>query len=575
MPTPDAASAREAFHRYAATVKNNFYTDDPHLQSLLRTYWCRGQVNLAAFEAEMRDFGGRCAKDIDTLARISNQTTHLPRLVPYTGFGERIDAISFPNEYHEIGRIAYGTGVMGRFADGGRELEAFSFVYLLGQNGEGGHTCPWACTAGLVRLLKYIEARKGPDALRQSWLTRLTDPNYDTAYRGSQYITEVQGGADVGANQLRAVPDPSPPFPALPHRIYGEKWFCSVIDAQVWLVLARPEGGKAGTGGLQAYLLPRNLPDGKLNHFRVRRLKDKLGTRSMASGEVDFEGAHAMQVCSFVELFDVVINASRISNAMCSCATIQRCYIEAHAYAATRLAFGRPIIAIPVVARTVALLRAEAYAARASTFFLAHLSDVLTIERDVDKHPVPKAREVRRMLLNLNKYWTALRATQCCPMAIEVFGGNGAIEEFSVLPRLLRDSIVAEQWEGPHNVLCSQVLRDAQRLSLHVPFFDFLSSLASEASHDVQARVQRSRERFDKLLRRRDGDVYVRDVLDELRPLTQALLLLREGGRYDPLVPVCAEHMLAVTAPGYDPLNDSSLMQRVAQLLSNAPAAKL
>ena len=334
--------------------------------------------------------------------------------------------------------------------------------------------------------------------------------------------------------------------------ISGEKWFCSVIDAHLFLVTARVDD-QAGTKGLAAFAVPRQLPDGQVNHFSIRRLKYKLGTRSMASAEVDFHGALATRVGDFRRTVDIVLNTSRLYNAICSCGILQRAWREAQGYAEHRLAFGQPILAFPSTARIVARLRTEAYAARASTFLLAHLRH----QRDTD----PNAW---RMLVNLNKYWTSSVGTSMVRDAIEVLGGNGAIEAFSVLPRLLRDSIVCEAWEGGHNVLCAQVLRDCQRSGMHRPLFELVRKMGggSERLDTVQTR-------FEALLEAPTGRAaaHIRDLVDELRPLVQAAALKDQiRTPEDPLIPIAAEHLLAITARGWDPLDDPGLDHRVRTL---------
>src|SRR5262249_34506396 len=156
-----------------------------------------------------------------------------------------------------------------------------------GQNGEAGHCCPLACTAGLIKLLQ----RRGSAELQARFLPRLLDADYDTHAHASQFLTEIQGGSDVGANALPATPDGPGGW-----LLDGEKWFCSAADAQLYLVTARVAGRSGGTGGLGAFIVPRLLDDGQVNGIHLRRLKDKLGTRSMASAEIDFRSATALAI---------------------------------------------------------------------------------------------------------------------------------------------------------------------------------------------------------------------------------------------------------------------------------------
>jgi alkylation response protein AidB-like acyl-CoA dehydrogenase len=450
--------------------------------------------------------------------------------------------VDFHPSYHAIGRLAYASGAMAAYAHEGREWETLSLVYLLAQNGEGGHTCPMACTAGLIQLLK---ADKADHSL---WLDRLTDPDYDTHFHGAQFLTEVQGGSDVGANAVVATQAEGE------WRLTGEKWFCSVIDADLFVVTARVDD-QGGTRGLRAFAVPRRLPNGDPNGFAIRRLKYKLGTRSMASAEVDFHGARGTPIGDFRTTVDIVLNTSRLYNAICSCGILQRAWREAQGYAEHRLAFGQPILAFPTVARILARLRTEAYAARASTFFLAHLRD----QPATDPHAF-------RMLVNLNKYWTSSTGTSAVRDAIEVLGGNGAIESFSVLPRLLRDAIVCEAWEGGHNVLCAQVLRDAQRSKMHRRLFALIRGLGGSTE-----RLDDAERQWDRLVTQPPevASIYIRDLVDDLRPVVQAAVLRAEVSSHsDPLIAIAAEHLLTLNARTWDPLADPTLMERVNALTS-------
>lgn len=550
MTAPD--TARAGFMAWRVELAQNAWSADPHVRDLVARY---GRTETAGFER----FGALVAGELDTFARETNRDEHLPRLRRYDDVGNRIEAVVFHPDYHQIGRAAYATGLMGLYRAPGRELETLVYAYLLGQNGEAGHTCPFACTAGMIRSLQaaandaaHGEVPAGSVSGQQAaaWLERLHDPDYDTHAHASQFLTEVQGGSDVGANALVARLDGDR------WRLTGEKWFCSVVDAQLFLVTARPEGAPPGTGGLAAYVVPRTLADGSPNRFVIRRLKVKLGTRSMASAELDFEGAEAWRVGDFRRTVEVVLNTSRVYNAMVAAGLLQRAAREAASYSRHRLAFGRSIRQFPVIARIVARLQAEAHAARASTFFVADMADRLATGR-----ATPDEAPAWRMLVNLNKIWTALTCPAAIRDAIEVFGGNGAIEEFSVLPRLLRDAMVVEAWEGGHGVLCAQLLRDSQRARLHEPLFRRLEALPTGDFSAVRAR-------WEAIVARPEADAawHLRDVVEELRVEVQSALLLAESsGRSRRL----GEHLRLTARRGADPLTDPGLALRVGLILED------
>jgi alkylation response protein AidB-like acyl-CoA dehydrogenase len=527
-------------------MSSNAYDEDSHLRGLIRLHGREG------IEPELRAFASQCT-ELDAAIRRTNRDENLPRLARWDGVGNRSEDIEFHPDHHAIGRVAYAAGPMARYEEPGHELESLALTYLLGQHGEAGHCCPMACTAGLIKILQRTSDPQG-------WLPRLLDPNYDTHFHGAQFLTEVQGGADVGSNCVVARPHEDGSW-----RLSGEKYFCSVADAQLMLVTARPEGGEPGTAGLRAFVVPRRLADESINTFFLRRLKYKLGTRSMASAEIDFQEAWAWPVGDFKDTVEIVLNTSRLYNAIVSCGIIHRCAREAHTYARHRGAFGRPILEFPAVARTVATLRCEAYLARGLTFLLAATSDRMARGESDDEE-----RAAWRMLVNLNKFWTSLAATSACRDAIEVLGGNGAIEEFSVLPRLLRDSIVCEQWEGPHNVLCAQVLRDARRLGLHEAMFSWLDGKLRE-DHPLAPTLARARGDFLRLLAMDDAGAmtHIRDVASRIRRTVQMVALSLEPASETPgeLCQLVLEHTTTVCAPGYEPLEDRALMTRVGKLV--------
>ena len=350
--------------------------------------------------------------------------------------------IQFDPAYHRAGRAVWASGIVGADA-----VEQASLFYLLAQAGEGGHACPVVCTAGLVRALRA----HGSDELHERFLPPLLETDYDRAQRGAQFLTERHGGSDVGANRVEAVPEGDV------WRLHGEKWFCSVADADQFLVTARPRGAPEGTRGIGCFLVAREE-----GGFRIRRLKDKLGTRALATGEIEFEGAVAYPLGPLEDGFRTavgVLNTSRWLNAVGSAGLMRRALLVALEFAHEREAFGQPIVRFPLVRENLAVISAETEAALASTMELSKL-----VARIDDGAAGDDDGAWHRLLVNGNKFVTSLAATQVVRRAIEALGGNGTIEDFSPLPRLYRDAIVFESWEGTHNVLCAQVLRDLGRL---------------------------------------------------------------------------------------------------------------
>lgn len=460
----DHDAGRADLIAFAAQQPTNFWKTDTHLQRLVGRWTTQEQ--LAQWREEFESFGAEAAGPIDEMVRINDRVGNHPRLERWGPYGDRIEAVEHHPTYHAIGRLIYGSGVMSALGEPGRTLRSQTLGFISGLNGEAGHNCPLACTAGIIKALLAL----GTDELKERYLPRLLSRDYDTLAHGAQFLTEVQGGSDVGANSIvaRRVADTADQW-----TIHGEKWFCSNVTADLILLTARPEDAGEGTKGLGLFLMPRRLPDGSLNAFRIRRLKDKLGTRTMPSAEIDFEGARSWALGpiedGFKNVMTHVIDTSRIFNAVGTSANARRAHFVAHGYAQRRKAFGPAIIEYPMVQETLADMRAETLAMMSGSFYLLHLDDCIELHQASDED-----QEFHRMAVNLNKIRSAQSAHEVVLSAIETLGGNGAIESFSVLPRLLRDNVVYENWEGTHNVLLAQVLRDCHKLHLERGLFAHL-----------------------------------------------------------------------------------------------------
>ena len=449
--------------------------------------------------------------------------------------------VEFDPAYRRAGRAVWATGIVGA-----EPREQAALLYRLSQAGEGGHTCPVVCTAGLVRALRTRASAE----LRNQFLPALLETDYDRAERGAQFLTERHGGSDVGANRVEAVRD------GAVWRLHGEKWFCSVADADQFVVTARPQGAPPGTRGLGCFLVPRAG-----GGFRIRRLKDKLGTRALATGEIEFEGAPAHPLGPLEEGFRTaagVLNTSRWLNAVGSAGLMRRASVVASEFARERQAFGGPTARFPLVRENLAVMRCEAAAAPASTMRLtelvARIDEETASDEDILWH---------RLLVNANKVVTSLAATRVCRRGIEVLGGNGTIEDFSPLPRLYRDAIVFESWEGTHNVLCAQVLRDLER-------FDAVD-LVLERVRDVFAHdtIEACLRNLEPRLRRSVSDesfgaLHFRRQLDTLVRALQTAGLLADGHE------AAAElHARRHLRAGYDPERDPDYPELLERVLGS------
>ncbi|MFQ5690515.1 MAG: acyl-CoA dehydrogenase family protein, partial [Gemmatimonadota bacterium] len=314
--TTEPERARRDLEAWRACLPPDPYAADGALRSLNRLY-LRGE-RLAALERSATEFGRRVIEVIGPAAARYEGRAHLPELSRYDGLGRRVERIRFDPAYHRAGAAVWGSGIVAHSGSPGRAFEQATLLYLLSLEGEAGHACPAVCSIGLARALR----RRASGDVRERFLPALLRADYERAERASQFLTEVQGGSDVGANACRAVPREDGAY-----RLWGEKWFCSVADAGQFLVTARPEGAPDGTRGLGCFVVPREI-GGAPNGFSIRRLKDKLGTRGMASGELDLEGALAWPIGPVEEGFKtavgIVLNTSRWMTAIGSTGMMRR-----------------------------------------------------------------------------------------------------------------------------------------------------------------------------------------------------------------------------------------------------------
>ncbi|MCI0338154.1 MAG: acyl-CoA dehydrogenase family protein [Acidobacteria bacterium] len=466
-PMEVVEQGRAALADWERGQPENFYESDRHLQNILEFYW--GATRLRAHSERLSRFGHEAATIIDQAARSANIAENLPRLERYSAIGERTEDVMHCTDHHFAGKYIYGSGAMSVYARPDNNLLALALFYLSSYNGEAGHNCPLACTAGVIKTLQHA----GNEELKTKYLPRLLDSDYATRFHGAQFLTEVQGGSDVGSNAVTAT--------LLDERqnkwlINGEKWFCSNVTADLALITARPERAPAGTKGLGLFLVPRHLDDGTLNGIFIRRLKDKLGTKSLATAEVEFCDAVAYQIGEpgrgFQHAMDYVINTSRLYNAVGSTAAARRAYVISWTYAQRRQAFGTEIINFPLVQETLAEMRCVVMALTSGSLYLAHLRDEIETKKTAAMNA-----QFFRLAVNLNKYCTSTSGTETIRRGIEVLGGNGAMENFSVMPRLLRDSVIFETWEGAHNTLLAQSVRDIQRNEMHETFCTRLNEM--------------------------------------------------------------------------------------------------
>ncbi|VEF49568.1 acyl-CoA dehydrogenase [Bacillus freudenreichii] len=509
------------------TTGINFFEADPNFSFLLKHYLSNENYDLAV--PHLKDLGEIAGTRLDELSRSADK--HTPELINYNAKGERIDEVEYHPSYREMEALGYGKfGLVAMshkpvldFPTKLPHVLKYAFWYLFVQS-EFGLACPMSMTDSASRVLDIY----GDEELKEKYLSRMISTDMDELWTGAQFMTEKQGGSDVGANTAIAKK-------AGDHwEIWGDKWFCSNVSADVALVLARPEGAPAGTKGLGMFLMPRKLPDGSLNKYKVNRLKDKFGTRDMASGEVTFEGATAYVVGDIEKGFKQMmsmVNASRLSNAVRSTAMMRRSFLEALVSARGRVAFGGALADKALMKETLFELLLDSEAAASITFYTASVYD----KSDSGSQPDAK---LLRILTPLLKGYICKRARYSTGEAMEARGGNGYIEDW-INPKLVRDAHIGSIWEGTTNIVALDVIRALLKDQAGDNFFNDIYSRLNEIPnnpandianilHEITDKVKAQAERIIQL-NGPERDYPAKQLMNRMYHIFAASLLLKES----------------------------------------------
>jgi acyl-CoA dehydrogenase len=506
----------------------NFYRADPALTDLLRIHL--PDALFRHIEPHLDRLGALAGGHLDECARLADR--HVPVLHQRDRFGRDIQWIEYHPAYRELERAAFGEfgihamslrkGILG-WPQPYPVVAKHAFTFLFNQ-AEFGLGCPINVTDGCAKLLSNF----GSEALKAKYLDGLTQTDMSKLTQGGQFMTEKEGGSDVGQLTTTAVPEGN-------HwRLSGEKWFCSNADAQVAMLLARPQGGERGTRGVGLFLMPRLLDDGSPNHYRIVRLKEKLGTRSMASGEIKLEGAIAYAVGrldrGFVQMAEMV-NSSRLSNGVKSTALMRRAYHDAMTVAQNRVVFGSRIIDLPLARRQLMKIMLATEQALSMSFLTA---DAL----DRAEAGSQDAAALLRMLTPTLKFRATRDARKICGDALEMRGGIGYIEEFAT-SRLLRDAHLGSIWEGTGNIVALDALKRAiGRHGADAALAADLHARLDDSASVPQAWRSRLRDLTDRAMgfarevaSHADNEAEARRATSLLYHVASAVTLAWEGGR--------------------------------------------
>ncbi|MEJ2640732.1 MAG: acyl-CoA dehydrogenase family protein [Desulfosarcinaceae bacterium] len=450
----------------------DFYADDPFLQKTLKHF--TGD-EFVALDRKLRRFSPKVSFRWRPLADTGGKPNKLPYLEHYNAYNRRIDRVVRATETLQLEKEIFGEGL---FSSEVSAWESMAKRYLLFQLGEYGVMCPITCTEGLVALIRQFPEDHSPQVT--AILHHCTDGIDGDFGIGAQFLSEIQGGSDIPANLLEAVPEEGH------YRLYGSKFFTSVIHADYAVVTAKVSGSEdVGT-----FIVPSWMPGDKekeiRNHFRIKRIKWKMGTCEVPTAEVDYDGAVCYAVGpthrGVANAVGIVLSLSRIAIGISSAADITRAAREAQLYAEFRDVFGMKIGQWALANQQVRDLVHEAQRC------LAGMGKIFALFQELGGRLQPglaseEALEIRRRrfllreLIIIQKLVTACDSVDALRKGISIFGGHGVIEDFTALPRIFRDAAVNELWEGPRNVLLMQVFRDISRAADFYPPELFLKDL--------------------------------------------------------------------------------------------------
>ncbi len=470
--------------------KFDYYRDDPFIQKVAKHF---AGKHWNQIDQEARELSSKASFRWRDMAEAISHPDNRPSVTHYDGHHHRIDRIVRPTETEIMEKEVFSEALFsGKTLPWARLLK----MYLIYQNGEACISCPLTCTEGLVALLEtHAET---PET--KSILNHCKEGINGNFAIGAQYLSEIQGGSDVASNLLKAVPKEDS------WRLYGSKFFCSATHADYAVVTAKPVGSEK----VGLFVVPSWLPGNKQNEIRngytIDRLKWKLGTSELSTAEITFDGAVAYPIGpldkGIANVAGVVLTYSRLTVGLSAAASITRAAREAEQYSKFRCAFGLPIGQFPMLARQISSIQYTAKRTTAGAFKL--YSEFLKLRKDLKDgvvnggpNKLKKQQFNIRELIMLQKITASSDAVDVLRSALSVFGGHGAMEDFSSLPRLFRDAIINELWEGPRNVLLTQIHRDWQHALEWYKPVEFVQSILKGCDPSV---IQELSDEMSKLV---------------------------------------------------------------------------
>ena len=459
-------------------------------------------------EPELREIGRLAGSaQAQEWGRVAN--AHPPVLRTHDRYGNRIDEVEFHPYWHELMTVGVEHGLQGaawRDERSGAHVARAAKFFVWSQV-EAGHTCPLAMTYAAIPALRHnqeLADRYEPLLAAKIYDYGLREPSSKRGLIAGMSMTEKQGGSDVRANTTTATPTANGDYV-----IRGHKWFTSAPMSDMFLTLAQ------APGGLSCFLLPRILPDGTRNRIHLQRLKDKLGNKSNASAEIEYDdalgwlvGEEGRGVPTIIEM----VNNTRLDCVIGSAAGMRAGVAQAVHHASHRSAFGTLLVDQPLMSNVLADLVVEAEAAQVVMFRLAGATD-------------RQENAFRRLALAVTKYWVCKRAPMHAAEALECLGGNGYVEE-SGMPALYREAPLPSIWEGSGNVAALDALRAMVRQPESVEAFFGEVELAAGADARLDRSVELLRKELTDL---NDIEFRARRLVESMALVLQGSLLVRHG----------------------------------------------
>ncbi len=473
------------FFQQAPVITNTFQTD-----ALLQAYldFALPKEYQSQVKQDLNQFGGRAALELLELAAAAE--TEPPQHISFNAWGERIDEIKFSNAWRSLEKIAAEEGLIAIGYE--RKLKSFSRLYqfaklFLFHPSSAFVSCPLAMTDGAARALEVCGK---PSAFKEAF-ERLTSRSAKEFWTSGQWMTERTGGSDVSDTSTIAKKNGEQ------YLLYGDKWFSSGTGSQMALALARIEGSPEGSRGLSLFFVELRDANQRLKNIKVNRLKDKLGTKGLATAELSLEGTPAILVGEIgqgVKTVSSMLNVTRIYNSVCAIASSARALQLAKDYSSKRKAFGKLLCEQPLHLQVLADLQSNYEACFHLTFFVARL-----LGRDECGEISDSERHLLRLLTPITKLFTAKMAVGLASEILESFGGAGYCEDTGI-PKILRDAQVFSIWEGTTNVLSLDVLRVLAKKESLGSFQEFVVQKLSQISNaKLQAGVSATQKRLTEL----------------------------------------------------------------------------